>query len=66
MTMKLRELINRLEKISDNGRYDDMDVHAISEYDLGYNEPGDVVKGAVIARFVRPNDEYDFVGIITE
>ena len=67
--MKLRELINRLEELSNNGKNDNMDVEVWSEsegdvYDL--NRLGLSVKNAYIDRFCSPNDEYEFIQIITE
>lgn len=67
--MKLRELINRLEELSHNGRNDNMDVEAWSEsegdvYDL--NRLGLSVKNAFIDTFSSPNDEYEFIQIHLE
>lgn len=67
--MKLRELINRLEELSKNGRNDNMDVEVFSnEHNdiIDGNEIGDAVTGAYISRFITSNDEYDFIQIITE
>lgn len=64
--MKLRELINRLEELSHNGRNDNLDVEIfVDEYNyiVDGNEIGDAVTGAYISRFVSPNDEYDFIQI---
>ena len=67
--MKLRELINRLEKLSHNGKNDNMDVEAWSEsegdvYDL--NRLGLSVTNAYIDRFSSANDEYEYIQIVTE
>jgi hypothetical protein len=57
--MKLREMINRLEELSHNGRNDEMEVHAVS-----LDEMIDVdVRGAWLDRFVTENDEYEYVKI---
>ena len=57
--MKLREMINRLEELSNNGRNDEMEVHAVS-----LDEMIDVdVRGAWLDRFVTENDEYEYVKI---
>ena len=57
--MKLREMINRLEELSHNGRNDGMEVHAVS-----LDEMIDVdVRGAWLDRFVTENDEYEYVKI---
>lgn len=67
--MKLRELINRLEELSHNGRNDNMDVEVYSEEHndiIDGNEIGDAVTGAYISRYVTPNDEYDFIQIQVE
>ena len=55
--MTLRELINRLEELSRNGRNDNMPV-------FGYAEDGMIdmdVVGAWIDRFVSSNEEYEYV-----
>lgn len=57
--MKLREMINRLEELSHNGRNDGMEVHAVS-----LDEMIDVdVRGVWLDRFVTENDEYEYVKI---
>ena len=55
--MTLRNLINRLEQISRNGKNDDLDVYAWG--DEGMIDM-DVVD-ASIDRFVGSVEEYDFV-----
>ena len=60
--LKLRELINRLESLSHNGRNDNMTVCAVSRdemYDVS-------VLDACIDRFVTENDEYDYIKIEIE
>lgn len=67
--MKLRELINRLEELSNNGRNDNMDVEIFVDgynYIIDGNEIGDEVTGAYISRFVTSNDEYDFIQIVSK
>lgn len=56
--MLLRELINRLEYLSDNGRNDNMSIRAFI-----HNEPRGYVKDAIIDSFVTANDEFDFIRI---
>lgn len=60
--LKLRELINRLEELSNNGRRDDMSVE-ISDPDFGNYE----IKGAYIEQFNNcgtfdeSDDSYEYV-----
>ena len=60
--MKLRELINRLKELSNNGRNDNMSVE-ISDPDFGNYE----IKGAYIAQFNNcgtfdeSDDSYEYI-----
>lgn len=60
--LKLRELINRLEELSNNGRRDDMSVE-ISDPDFGNYE----IKGVYIEQFNNcgtfdeSDDSYEYV-----
>lgn len=69
MNIKLRQLINRLEELSNGGRNDNMDVLCWSEstgdtYDM--NELGDAIKTVKINKFCTSNEMYDYVEIVTE
>ena len=63
--LTLRELINRLEELSNNGRRDGMTVE-LSDPDFGNY----VIKGAYIERFNNcdtfneSSDSYEYVGLI--
>lgn len=59
--MNLRELINRLEELSNNGKNDNMIVSCQDPFDP--NTEGEPVKNVWIERYVSPNDEYDYIQI---
>ena len=67
--MKLRDLINRLEELSKNGKNDNLDVEVWSE-DLGSTSYGNddtvSVKKAYLNRYISPNSEFVYVQIETE
>lgn len=60
--MTLRQLINRLETLSNNGRNDGMEVQIQNSFDQFQN---DFATNAFIDRYVSTNLEYDFVLITT-
>lgn len=60
--MTLRQLINRLETLSNNGRNDGMEVQIQNSFDPFQN---DFATNAFIDRYVSTNLEYDFVLITT-
>jgi hypothetical protein len=55
--MNLRELINRLEELSHNGRNDGKEVHVVSADEM--IDAG--VRGVWIDRFVTENDKYEYI-----
>lgn len=71
--LTLRELINRLEELSNNGRRDGMSVQ-ISEFQKSEYDADDLglfsVKGAFIEQFNNgdtfdeSDDSYEYVGLI--
>lgn len=61
--MKLRELINRLEALSHNGKYDNLEVQVQNVWDEHQNFFAD---NAFISRYVSENLEYDYVEITTK
>ena len=72
-SLTLRELINRLEKLSNNGKRDGMSVK-ISEFQKSEYDADDLwlfsVKGAFIEQFNNADtfdesdDSYEYVGLI--
>lgn len=60
--MKLRELINRLEALSHNGKYDNLEVEVQNVWDESQNFFAD---NAFISRHVSEDLEYDYVEITT-
>ena len=60
--MKLRQLINKLEMLSNNGRNDNMEVQIQNPFDPFQN---DFATNAFIDRYVSTNLEYDFILITT-
>lgn len=60
--MKLRELINRLEILSQGGKNDNLDVEIQNLWD-DYQNFG--VKNAYITRYESSNLEYDYIFITT-
>lgn len=60
--MKLRELINRLEKLSKDGKYDDLDVEIENPEDPYQNF---CTCNAYITRYESSNLEYDYIIITT-
>ncbi len=56
--LKLRQLINRLEELSKNGRNDDLEVVAFFCTD---DVDSATVRRAYIDTFKTDNDEYDFI-----
>lgn len=60
--MTLRQLINRLEMLSNNGKNDHMEVQIQNPFDQYQN---DFAKNAFIDRYVSTNHEYDFILITT-
>lgn len=67
--MNLRELINRLEELSNGGKNDNMPVECWSESEgdiIDMNELTLVVKSARINNFSNANEVYDYVMIVTE
>lgn len=60
--MKLRELINRLEALSHNGKYDNLEVEVQNVWDEYQNFFAD---NAFISRHVSEDLEYDYVEITT-
>ena len=57
---KLRELINRLEELSKNGRNDGMTVEV-----LDFEGDGCNISNAYIDRYVSSDDEYEFIALET-
>lgn len=57
---KLRELINRLEELSKNGRNDGMTVEVVDIDGDGCN-----ISNVYIDRYVSSNDEYEFIALET-
>ena len=67
--MKLRQLIDKLEELSKNGKNDNMDVECWSSGDgdiIDGNEYSNSIIRVGINRYVSPNDEYDYIMIETE
>lgn len=67
--MKLRELINRLEQLSHNGKNDNMHVEVWSQTEgdvVDGNDSGYELRAAVINKFVSSNEEYEYIELITE
>lgn len=60
--MTLRQLINRLETLSNNGKNDGMEVQIQNTFDPFQN---DFAMNAFIDRYVSSNLEYDFILITT-
>ena len=60
--MTLRQLINRLEMLSNNGRNDNMEVQIQNTFDPFQN---DFATNAYIDTYVSSNLEYDFILITT-
>lgn len=61
--LTLRELINRLEKLSMGGRNDNLPVFV----DIGEGDYQEVsITGAYIDRYESPNDEYDYISLQSE
>lgn len=60
--MTLRQLIDRLEMLSNNGRNDHMEVQIQNAFDPFQN---DFATNAFIDRYVSTNHEYDFILITT-
>lgn len=60
--MTLRQLIDRLEMLSNNGRNDHMEVQIQNVFDPFQN---DFATNAFIDRYVSTNHEYDFILITT-
>lgn len=60
--MTLRQLINRLEMLSNNGRNDHMEVQIQNPFDQYQN---DFAMNAFIDRYISSNLEYDFILITT-
>ena len=60
--MKLRELINRLEKLSNGGKNDHFEVQIENPYDSYQNF---FAKNAYISRYESSNLEYDYIIIET-
>lgn len=62
--LTLRELINRLEKLSMGGKNDNLPV----SMDIGdYGDYQEVsITGAYIDRFESSNDEYDYISLQSE
>lgn len=60
--MKLRELINRLEKLSNGGKNDHLDVEIQNLWDDHQNF---CAKNAYISRYISSNLEYDYIFIET-
>ena len=57
--MKLREFINSLEELSQNGKNDDLDVrvwNSIEDISMV-----DDIKYVYLDTYISPNDEYDYV-----
>lgn len=57
---KLRELINRLEELSKNGRNDGMTVEVLDADGDGCN-----ISNVYIDRYVSSDDEYEFIALET-
>lgn len=64
--MKLRELINRLEYLSNNGKFDELDVEVFDSY-MSYNANGndvcEPINSVFIDRYISDNDEYNYIQI---
>ena len=60
--MKLRELINRLETLSEGGKNDNFDVEIQNSWDDYQNF---CASNAYITRYVSSNLEYDYIIITT-
>ena len=63
--MTLRELINNLEELSQNGKNDNLDVEVWDSYGehnmLGSNHLCDPIKDVYLDSYISSNDEYDYV-----
>lgn len=59
--LTLRELINRLEKLSKNGRNDNLPVSV----DIGDDQEVSITS-AYMARYESSNDEYDYISLQSE
>lgn len=67
--MKLREFINRLEYLSQNGKNDNMTVEVFNPELMGYdytkyaNTMSESITDVSIDRYVTNNDEYEYIRI---
>lgn len=56
--MKLRDLINKLEKISNNGKYDELEVEVLNPFD---NYQNIETSNVYIDRCIEEDYEYDYI-----